>query len=79
MSPVEAFVTGIKIFDRQESVLDRLIVPKKLLIVDFFCGSKVRSFDFRSSEVTLILSSVLDLILIPVANASIPDIKVTIL
>ena len=40
MSPVEAFATGIKIFDRQESALDRLIVPKKLLIVDFFAGQR---------------------------------------
>ena len=40
MSPVEAFATGIKIFDRQEIVLDHLIVPKKLLIVDFFAGQR---------------------------------------
>ena len=31
MLPVEAFVTGIKIYDRQRNVLDCLIVPSKAL------------------------------------------------
>ena len=40
--PVEAFATGIKIFDWQKSVLDCLIVPSKALDHLIFYGSKVR-------------------------------------
>ena len=42
MLPVEAFATGIKIFDWQKSVLDCLIVPSKALDHLIFYGSKVR-------------------------------------
>ena len=41
MSPVEVFANGIKIFDRQKSVLDCLIGPSKALdCLNFFFTTK---------------------------------------
>ena len=61
MLPVEAFVTGIKIYDWQRNVLDHLIVPSKALDHLIFLWANVQiaavhswSFDCCSLEVTLI-------------------------
>ena len=58
MLPVEAFVTGIKIYDRQRNVLDHLIVPSKALdhLIFYVQIAAVHSwsFDCCSLEVTLI-------------------------
>ena len=58
MLPVEAFVTGIKIYDRQRNVLDHLIVPSKALDHLIFhvqiAAVHSWSFDCCSLEVTLI-------------------------
>ena len=81
MSPVEAFATGIKIFDRQKVCLIALSVLLRPLITWFITGQRSNCshaflvLDFRSSEVPLIGSQnwvlwSLDSILIPVANAS---------
>ena len=57
MSPVEAFATGIKIFDRQKVCLITWSAHLRPLIAWFFTGQRSNCshvfliFDFRSSEV----------------------------
>ena len=83
MSPVEAFATGIKIFDWQNV---RLIGPSKALDRLIFMGQRSNCshvfFDFHSSEVILIpwlaVKKGFDHLIL-VANTYTQDIKVTTL
>ena len=83
MSPVEGFVTGIKIFDRQKNVLDRLIIPSKALYRLIFTGQRsnwsctflILSFSQFTGYLDLLIGSQkgfwsLDSILILVTNTS---------
>ena len=90
MSPIEAFVTRIKIFDRQKVCLIAWLALLRPLIAWFFMGQRSNCshaflilwfLPFRGHLDSLVGSQKgfwsLDSILIPVANTYTQDIKVT--